>query len=107
MIFCEKNNIVYQLTTSYNQRINSNGNKAKSTINIENCERHLRNLYNFENHLDFIILKIEYYEEGLLIPIIEYEIYDIENNTKLNLAYCEEINITLNIRVDTKFIFSN
>ena len=98
--FLKKNNIFYQLTTSYNQRINSNGNKAKSTINMENCERHLRNLYNFENHLDFIILKIEYYEEGLLIPIIEYEIYDIENNTKLNLAYCEEINITLNILVN-------
>jgi hypothetical protein len=98
--FVKKNNILYQLTTSYNQRININKNEANSTINMENCERHLRNHYNFENHLDFIIFKFEYYEEGLLIPIIEYEIYDIENNTKLNLAYCEEINITLNILVN-------
>ena len=98
--FVKKNNILYQLTTSYNQRININKNEVKSTINIENCERHLRNYYNFENHLDFIIFKIEYNEDELLIPIIEYEIYDIENNTKLNLAICEENNITLNIRVD-------
>ena len=93
----KKNNILYQLTTSVNQRNNANENEARSTINMENCERHLRNHYIFES---LIIFKIEYYEEGLLIPIIEYEIYDIENNTKLNLSICEEDNITLNILVD-------
>ena len=99
-LILKKDNILYQLTTSYNQRINTNENEVKSTINMENCERHLRNYYNFENPLEFIIFKIEYHEEGLLIPIIEYEIYDIENNTKLNLGICEENNITLNILVD-------
>ena len=95
----KKNNILYQLTTSYNQRINPDENEAKSIINMENCERHLKNHYKFEKHHDFIIFKIEY-EEGLLIPIIEYEIYDIDNNTKLDLAFCKDINITLNIKVN-------
>lgn len=99
-LLVKKNNLIYQLTTPYNQRINKYEDEVKSTINVESCQRHLRNYYDFANHTEFILFKIEYHEDGLLIPIIEYEIYDIENNTRMDLSLCEENNITLNIRVN-------
>jgi hypothetical protein len=37
--------------------------------------------------------------EGLLIPIIGYEVYEPINKTKLDLSYCEESSISYNIPV--------
>ena len=37
--------------------------------------------------------------EGLLIPVIGYEVYHPLNMSQLNLSYCSDINIKLNIPV--------
>jgi len=42
---------------------------------------------------------IEMYKEGLFIPIIEYEVYDLEQNKILNLNYCNNTEIILSIPV--------
>ena len=39
------------------------------------------------------------YKEGLFIPIIEYEVYDLEQNKILNLNYCNNTEIILSIPV--------
>ena len=42
-----------------------------------------------------IIYKIDIFKERLLIPIVEYEIYDIKNKTKLELDICKDTKIEL------------
>ena len=46
-----------------------------------------------------IIFKVDYYLEDILIPIIGYEIYHPLNKSKLDLIYCEDELIKLNIPV--------
>ena len=54
-----------------------------------------------------IIFKLEIFEEGLLIPIIEYEIYNFEKNIKLDLNICNNtnINIFIPINIEEKDLF--
>ena len=42
---------------------------------------------------------MEIYEKGLLIPIIEYEVYNIKTKEKLDLNLCKDIKIDINIPV--------
>ena len=94
----ERDNIIYQLTSSYNQRNNQYDNI--STINLGECETKLRKHYNINNNISLLLLKIDILEEGLLIPIIEYEIYNLKTEEKLNLDICKGINININIPVN-------
>ena len=88
--------IIYQITTSENQKNNQNN---ISTINLGECEKILRGIYNISDNLPLIILKIDYYMPGVLIPIIGYEVYHPENKSQLNLDYCKDELIKLNIPV--------
>ena len=88
-------NIIYQITTSENQKNNEYTNI--STINLGACENTLKNIYGIDKNLSLLILKIDYYEDGLFIPIIGYEVYHPENKTQLDLNYCKDILIKLNI----------
>jgi len=49
---------------------------------------------------ELIIFKIDYFSPDTLIPIIGYEIYHPVNKSKLDLKYCKDILIKLNIPVD-------
>ena len=40
-----------------------------------------------------LIYKTDIYEEGLLTPRVEYEIYDIKNKSQLDLNYCKDLKI--------------
>ena len=96
LIFKEKNkNIICTLTSTYNQQNNKNNNI--STINLGVCESKLKNQYKINNDKSLLILKAEIYEEGFLIPIIEYEVYNFKK--KLNLDICRDIKIEINIPV--------
>ena len=90
-------NIVYQLTTLYNQ--NNIEYKNITTINFGECETKLRDYYNISNNISLLFLKIEIFEDGFLIPIIEYEIYNSKTKEKLDLNICKFIKINLNIPV--------
>ena len=92
-----KNDVQYQMTTSDNQKNNSN--KNISTIDLGACETKLKTIYGIDQSLPLIIFKIDYFSPEILIPIIGYEIYHPLNKTKLDLNYCKEILIKLNIPV--------
>ena len=49
-----------------------------------------------------IIFKVDYFKEGLLIPIIGYEIYHPLNNSLLDLNYCsnETTNISIPVTIN-------
>ena len=93
----KEDDVIYQITTSENQKNNSKNNI--STLDLGDCEDTLRSIYNISKIYPLIILKIDYYSPDPLIPIIGYEIYHPLNKSKLDLKYCEEILIKLNIPV--------
>ena len=96
-IISTKDNVQFQMTTSNNQKNNSN--KNMSTIDLGDCEDELKRVYDIDKSLPLIIFKIDYFSPDSLIPIIGYEIYHPLNKTKLDLKYCEDILIKLNIPV--------
>ena len=93
----KEDDVIYQLTTSENQKNNSN--KNISTLDLGDCEEKLRKIYDINKTYPLIILKIDYYSPDTLIPIIGYEIYHPLNKSKLDLKHCEDILIKLNIPV--------
>ena len=91
------NDVIYQITTSDNQK--NNTNKNISTIDLGDCEKILKKEYNISESLPLLILKIDYYSPDSTIPIIGYEIYHPISKIQLDLHYCEDILIKLNIPV--------
>ena len=96
-IIFEFNNITYQMTTTENQK-NSNYSNL-STINLGECEEKLKDVYGISENLSLIILKIDYNVPFLLIPLIGYEIYHPINKSRLDLKYCNDSLIKINIPV--------
>ena len=90
------NNIVYQLTTPYIQK--KNKKPMVSNIILGECEKILNNKYITEEEEEqLIIFKIDKYFEGILMPLIQYEIYSPEGPQRLNLNECKDKKITINI----------
>ena len=53
-----------------------------------------------DDNTTLLILKIDIFEDGLLIPIIEYEVYNSNTKKLLNLNICQGIKININIPVN-------
>ena len=106
-IISEYKDLTYQITTTENQKNNIYNNI--STINLGKCEEILKNTYKIDLNLSLIIFKVEYNMDGLLIPVIGYEIYHPLNYSQLDLNYCNEsfikLNIPVNIDEDKAFIY--
>ena len=96
-LYIKDEDISYQITTTDNQ--NNNIYNNISTIKLGECENILKKIYDIDRNLSLIIFKIDYYLEGLLIPIIGYDVYHPKNKSKLNLSYCNETSISYNIPV--------
>ena len=92
-LIVEDDNSLYIITTSENEKNNTNNNL--STILLGECEIKLREYYNMSDNEPLFIFKIENYEEGLLIPIIEYEVYNLNEKGKLDLDICKDIKIDI------------
>ena len=90
-------NILYTISTSYNQ--NNNDNKNESSIKLGECENKLRQTYNISDNSSLIIFKFDIYDENFKFPIIEYEVYNPETNQKLKLENCQGTKISISIPV--------
>ena len=64
------------------------------------CENILKDKYDIDKNEALIIVKIDYFKPDSLIPIIGYEVFHPKNKSKLNLSYCENELINLNIPVN-------
>ena len=97
-VYSEKigDTILYIVTTE-NQKNNSF--KNMSTIDLGECENELKEIYNINKSLPLIILKVDYFSNYSLIPIIGYEVYDPINLNLLNLSLCNQSEIKLSIPV--------
>ena len=89
-----KDNFSYQLTTLENE-LNPNNNKTKrfSRIDLGECEDALRNEYNLNENVSFLILKYEKITNISSERNLQFEIYESKNKTRLNLSVCENIPI--------------
>ena len=107
-LYAEKDNIIYQLTSTYNQNKNEYINISK--VNLGKCEQRLKRYYLIEEEDPLILFKLEYFQEGFLIPIIEYEVYNIKEKKILNLTVCQnekiQISIPVNINEDNLFKYN-
>ena len=95
-LLVQGNDILYQITTTENQK---NENNNISTLNLGDCEDKLKEIYGINKNLSLIILKVDYFKQGLLIPVIGYEVFDPINKSELNLTYCNNSLVKLNIPV--------
>ena len=89
--------INYQIITSNYQ----NNNDKISTIKLGNCESILKMHYNIREDDSLIIFKYDYYKQGLLVPIVEYEVYDSKRNI-LSLSICKDIGIEISVPLLTE-----
>ena len=96
-LIAEYKDITFQLTTTENQKDGSYNNI--STIDLGECEDILKRIYGIDSNLSLVILKVDYKMEGLLIPVIGYEVYHPTNYSQLNLTYCKNTSVKLNIPV--------
>ena len=87
----------YQLTSSDNQKNKIYNNI--STIKLGECENILKAHYNLSKYENLLIFKVDVYEEGLFMPIVEYEIYHPYTLEKLNLEICENKKVQISLPV--------
>ena len=92
------NDTLFHITSSYSQNIKKYENI--SSIKLGECENILKEKYNIYQDETLIIIKIERDIEEMLIPLIEYEIFDPKTKKKLDLNYCKNTNITIHIPVN-------
>ena len=88
------------LTSTQIQNKNKDGDNNMTIIYFGECENILREKYNLSNNTTLYIKKIDVIQIGMKIPKIEYEVYAKLNSTKLvklNLSFCENVNIDLYI----------
>jgi len=87
--------ILYQITSSFNQ--NNKYYIDISTVKLGLCENILKEAYNIAQYETLIIFKTEIKIKGILIPLIEYEIFSPITKEKLNLNYCKDKNLYIDI----------
>ena len=95
-----EDNILITLTTTNNQKNSEKTNKT--TINFEKCENLLKINYNISLNDSLYIIKLDIKEEGMKIPIIEYEVYyPLQDGelTQLNLKICKDLKVKITIPV--------
>jgi len=100
-LILKDNKIIYQITSTNNQ-LNNNYNSDLSKIILNECEDSLKIKYNINKETPLIMLKIDSFINELNIPIIDYIIFNPENNSRLDLSVCNNDNINIYIPVDIK-----
>ena len=78
-------NILLTMTNTKNQK--NKEIKNVSTINLGECEKKLKSFYNISNKSSLYILKMNVKEEGMNIPLTEYNIYYPFDNITLVQLY--------------------
>ena len=101
----ETNGVLIRFTSTFYLKNHTYENKT--SIDLGNCENILKDFYNISYNYTLYILLSEVAQEGMKIPKIGYELFDIneENNlVQLNLSLCQnekiEISIPVNINED-------
>ena len=94
-----KGNDISLTITKGNKKLKSD----TSSIDLGQCETRLKTEYHISQSEALYILKIDFEQEGYMIPKVQYEVYyPLHGDTKLhllNLSICEDINMNIYIPV--------
>ena len=96
----ENDKMIITLTTSENQKNNTNNNMT--SIDLGDCELEIRKYYNISDDRKLYIKKIDIEQSGYKIPKVEYDIYcklNYTNLIKLNLSVCSDIKIDIYVPI--------
>ena len=89
------NQYVFHLTTLQNELdiLNSNINNSNNlpVIDLKDCRNSLINSYNLSNDTNLLILKYENLVSNSNEKSVQFEVYESNNGTKLNLSYCSSL----------------
>ena len=96
---------ILYLSTVETQKNNSD--KNMSTIDLGECGNELKIIYNINEAQSLIILKVDYFSNDSLIPIIGYEVYEPNNFTLLDLSLCNssEVKLFIPVNIDEDNLF--
>ena len=86
-----KENVIFTLTSTYNQKYNKYINI--SSIDLSECESKIIDEYKILNNTNIYILKVDIFLPGAMAPKVEYELYHPLNGTNLtllNMSICED-----------------
>ena len=92
-----QNDTLYQITTTFNQ--NNKEYPNISTIQFGESENIIKEKFNISQNDTLIIFKIEKYKAGLLIPLIDYEIFNPKTKEKLDLNKYKISELNFNIKI--------
>ena len=96
-LIVEINGTIFQITSSFNQ--NNKIYKNISTIKLKECENSLKEKNEIFKDDSLIIFKVETKFNYSLIPLIEYAIFDPTTNKKLDLNYCRNNKMNIDIYI--------
>ena len=92
-----EDDIIYQITSSNNQ--NNKNPDNTSILKLKGCEERLKSNNGISENETLLIFKIDIYKEGLLMPVIEYEVYHPTEFYKLNISDCDDLQIEISLPV--------
>ena len=88
-------NIIFQITTLDSQDINTYPNV--SIIEIGECEKRLRTIYNISESKSLIMVKSDSKVEESSPTNVIFELYHPDRKEKLNMSYCDDVEITIHV----------
>ena len=103
IIFEGYNTFIYQMITSEQEQVLLNGNNSStnqlSMIDLGECENILKDHYHIDRNLSLIIVLFEKVSNFSSERVVQYEVYEPINRTKLDLLVCENVLISIYTRV--------
>ena len=97
----------FQVTNTLNERIIANRERETFSVDLGACEQTLKGIYNINTNIPLIILKYFNSEGSNNENNIQYELYHPTSYEKLNLSYCENDTLEVNIPVTFEDNFNN
>ena len=94
----ETENIIFQISSLHEQKEQSNPNV--SSIDLDECEKILKNNSGLSDEEDLIVYKIDIKNENLSTTYVQYEIYNPRTLTIMPLDDCKDTKIKVNIPVN-------
>ena len=95
-LIIKNGNIIFSVSSLENQ---NDSNYNLTIIDLGECEGILRDKYDLRQNETFFIFKKESFIDGLLFPIVEYELYTNKIKSKLNMEFCKDKKINMNFKV--------
>ena len=89
--------VILQLSTLEQQKDSSS---FISSVDLKECEKILRDKYKIKDEDYLIILKTDIKSQDSLTYFVEYETYDPYSFKQMNLSYCKNSEITINVPVN-------